>query len=239
MPALLAFDGDQYVALLEDLGAAADLTSLYAPGTRIQDDDLASLLEYAELLHALELDPMLRDELSNASMRELNHEHIFVLPLDAANGLDLDAQTPGLAAVAGELQKDARYCARVRELGQHYRADNPSGSLLHGDFYPGSVLATKRGIRVIDPEFAFPGPPEFDLGVLAAHLIFAGEPESAIDRIEAGVARPLDRALLRGFAGAELMRRLLGVAQLPLAPDTDLDQKRQWLALSCRWVAGS
>ena len=35
------------------------------------------------------------------------------------------------------------------------------------------------------------------------------------------------------------MRRLLGVAQLPLGADADLDRKQQWLALSSRWIARS
>lgn len=31
---------------------------------------------------------------------------------------------------------------------------------------------------VIDPEFCFAGPPEFDYGVMAAHLIMADQPEA-------------------------------------------------------------
>jgi 5-methylthioribose kinase len=39
--------------------------------------------------------------------------------------------------------------------------------------------------------------------------------------------QPLDAALARGFAGVEIMRRLLGVAQLPLA--APLTTKTTWL----------
>ena len=38
------------------------------------------------------------------------------------------------------------------------------------------------------------------------------------------------------------VRRLLGVAQLPLAPtapEADLQRKRAWLELSHRWVTGN
>ena len=169
----------------------------------------------------------------NRAMRELNHEHIFSLPLEPENGLDLDSLTPGLGQVARGLQADDAYVARVIALGALYLAvDGPS--LLHGDFYPGSFLGTEEGVKVIDPEFAFPGPPEFDLGVLSAHLILAGEHSSSLDRIAAHYARPLDRRLLAEFAGVELMRRLLGVAQLPLA--AELEQKREWLELSRSWL---
>jgi 5-methylthioribose kinase len=166
-------------------------------------------------------------------MRALNHEHVFELPLDPDNGLDLDAITPGLAELAAALRDDDDYAAGIVALGMLYTsAEGPS--LVHGDYHPGSFLRTDDGLRVIDPEFGFFGPAELDLGVLAAHLVFGGAEDDVIDRIGAAYARPFDRRLLGGFAGAELMRRLLGVAQLPL--DTDLATKRRWLELSRRWV---
>ena len=57
-----------------------------------------------------------------------------------------------------------------------------------------------------------------------------------VDRIIEAYRAPVDRQRLEGFAGAELMRRLLGVSQLPL--QADLEQKRAWLDRSRRWVLG-
>lgn len=235
-PTLLALDEANYLALIEDLGASADLTALYARDQRLGEADLVALCDCARSLHALEIDAAARDALRNREMRALNHEHIFRLPLQPDNGLDLDAHTPGLAEAARELQGEAAFVARVHELGARYLADGEPAALLHGDYYPGSFLVTPDGIKLIDPEFAFPGPPEFDLGVLGAHLVFAGEDPGVLDRIEAHYDRNLDRPLLEGFAGAELMRRLLGVAQLPLPADTTLEEKRGWLAQARRWV---
>ena len=72
--------------------------------------------------------------------------------------------------------------------------------------------------------------------------MFGGAEIDVLDKIAAAYARPVEPRLLAGFAGAELMRRLLGVAQLPLAPtapEADLQRKRAWLELSHRWVTAN
>jgi 5-methylthioribose kinase len=160
-------------------------------------------------------------------MRALNHLHVFDLPFRPDNGLDLDAVLPGLAAVARALHTDAGLLRRIHALGERYLTDGPT--LLHGDFYPGSWLNTERGVRVIDPEFAFCGPASFDWGVLIAHLLLTDQPHA---RVEAVAARAPQEAL--GFAGVEVLRRLLGVAQLPLT--ADLDTRRAWVGRAVAWV---
>ncbi len=219
MPALLGEDPDSGVIVLQDLGEARDFTGLYR-GERLSKRDLEFLLSYLTALH----EPLLEREglFENREMRALNHEHIFRLPLAAENGLDLDRITPGLGAAAGELKADRAYVSRVRELGELYLTDGPS--LVHGDYFPGSWLRTAGGIRVIDPEFCFLGTPAFDFGVLIAHLHLARQRAELAD---------VD-STAKAFAGVEIMRRLIGVAQLPL--DADLDEKRELLALSKRLV---
>ena len=92
---------------------------------------------------------------------------------------------------------------------------------------------------MIDPEFCFCGPPEFDLGVACAHWIFChAEPsvstiKQVCDRFGSGHSVPL----VGGFAGVELIRRLLGVAQLPLS--ADLTVRRRWLDLGEQLVLQS
>ena len=82
---------------------------------------------------------------------------------------------------------------------------------------------------MIDPEFGFFGRSEFDLGVMLAHLTLARRPDDLHRQVVATyqASSDFDRALVRAFTGGELLRRLLGLAQLPLA--VDLDQKREWL----------
>ena len=236
MPRLYALDPQSHILVLQDLGAARELTALYA-GARLSEAATVDLADYLGHLHALTVPPADRLVLRNPAMRALNHEHIFRLPLDPHNGLNLDSITPGLTALARELAGDAAYVERVHHLGQLY-LEATAGSLCHGDFFPGSFLNTESGIFIIDPEFCFLGPREFDLGVLLAHLHLAGQPAPAGDdllrRYEQRAA--VDRQLVRALTGVEIMRRLIGVAQLPL--DLDLDGKRQLLALSRRLVLG-
>jgi 5-methylthioribose kinase len=234
MPALVGQDPDSWILALEDLGEARDFTGLYR-GERFAERDLETLVSYLVELHRpfAQPDPIFQ----NREMRTLNHEHIFRLPLAAENGLDLDRITHGLDAAARELKEDEAYVARVREVGTLYLEDGPS--LVHGDFFPGSWLRTAVGIRVIDPEFCFLGNAAFDLGVLVAHMHLASQhPDLALRAIElyrglSGVDADF-LATARGFAGAEIMRRLIGVAQLPL--EAGLDEKRELLALSKRLV---
>lgn len=50
---------------------------------------------------------------------------------------------------------------------------NHSQALLHGDLHTGSIFANQKGIKVIDPEFAFYGPIGYDVGNVIGNLFFA------------------------------------------------------------------
>ncbi|MFN0121402.1 MAG: phosphotransferase [Blastocatellia bacterium] len=220
MPQYLGLDETSQIIALEDLGAAQDFTTLYR-GARLDAADLEALVAWLSALHALPGTPDQRAQMANREMRALNHLHLFDFPLRQTNGMDLDAITPGLQAAARTLQQDLDYVTRARALGELYLADGPA--LLHGDYFPGSWLRTARGVRIIDPEFCFYGPPEFDMGVLIAHLHLAGQHEDLTLRALSVYqsTRPLHQALVRQFAGIEIMRRLIGVAQLPVTPDPE------------------
>jgi len=164
--------------------------------------------------------------LRNREMRALNHEHMFRFPLADANGFALDGITPGLQAAADALKRDVPFVERVTELGARYLADGPM--LVHGDYFPGSWVKTGRGVAVIDPEFCFLGIAEVDVGVMVAHLMICGEDTGRIDAIERAAADDrIDRRLARRFAGVEIMRRLIGVAQLPF--EASLGRKQELL----------
>ncbi len=241
MPRLLWMDEQARILALEDLGMASDFFPLYAREIVLPEQTLADLVAYLSVLHGLvPTDAGARDGLTNRDMRALNHEHIFALPLRVENGLELDAYTgtPGLTAAARPLQTDPAYLRIVSGLGERYR-EGSGASLLHGDFFPGSFLQTAAGVRVIDPEFCFYGDAEFDLGIFAAHLLLAGEPAARAEQVlqiyqgSAGVK--ISPELARQYAGVEIMRRLIGVAQIPTLR-ADLAQKTAWLELSHRLV---
>ena len=232
MPAVLHVDTDNHVLVLEDVGSAADFTSLYA-GAKMPAAALAALLTWLDRLAAVTSPSARRGTFANRAMRALNHEHMFRLPLAAGNGFDLDGITPGLRQAARELAADRDYVGAVEALGRHYLADGDT--LVHGDYFPGSWMKTPDGVRVIDPEFCFLGEAEFDCGMLAGHLLLADCGTDLLEQVTASAAaRRLDLARVAGYAGVEVMRRLIGVAQLPLT--RGLARKRALLQHSRRLV---
>ena len=227
MPAFLGHVPEHHLLAFEDLGAAADFTSAY------RDGDLEGLDALAAWLTALHRRTSSDPVFENADMRALNHAHIFEIPFVADNGLDLEGITPGLGALQRLASGDDSVMKRANELGAAY-LDARTGALLHGDFYPGSWLRHADGPKIIDPEFAFVGPCEFDVGVLLAHLVLTGHaprlPESYVPPPQ------FDTAMANGFAGIEILRRLLGVAQLPL--DADIRAKGRWIDQAFHLVSG-
>ena len=218
MPACLGHLPEHHLLAFEDLGPAADFTSAY------HDGDLAGVEALAVWLAALHGRTSADPVFENADMRALNHAHIFEIPFVADNGLDLEGITTGLSGLRRLVTGHDRLLDRVQELGAVYLGAR-DGVLLHGDFYPGSWLRHGDGPKVIDPEFAFAGPPEFDVGVLLAHLVMTGNAADVPAAYQA--ARAFDDATANGFAGVEILRRLLGVAQLPL--DADIHAKGRWI----------
>lgn len=215
MPALLAADAKARLLVVQDLGNEGDYTDLYH-GRRLTGAELTTLSRYLGALHGIRADSP-APPLVNREMRALNHAHLFDLPLRPGGGPDLDAITPGLAEVAEELRADAALRAEVKRLGEaFYLADGPC--LIHGDFFPGSLVRTSEGPRVIDPEFGFFGWAEFDVAVFLAHLLLAEQPPAVVQAwLEASRgAAGRDESLVRQLAGVEILRRLIGFAQLPL-----------------------
>ncbi len=232
MPQLLDADDKDFVLILEDVGEGKDYMAL--GGLPPQSEETSDLLQWLSRLHAMDVEEY-DERFENLRMRALNHEHIYELPLGDEELLDLNAITPQLSDVAAELKQDRGYVSAVRSLGDRYMSEGPS--LLHGDFYPGSWLKTKDGVRVIDPEFCAVGRPEYDVGMVLAHVVLAGHRGAdGLRAIEEHYKGPhgFRPDLVAGFAGAEIMRRLLGVAQLPI--NASLQVKVEWLKLSKQLV---
>lgn len=232
MPSLFHVDAHNHVLLLEDVGAGGDFTSIYGDGA-MTSASLATLLDWLQQLSRISVPADARAVFSNRAMRALNHEHMFVFPLRDSNGLDLDGITAGLAEEARLLATDRAYVDAVSELGLEYLSDGVT--LVHGDYFPGSWLKAEDGPRVIDPEFCFLGDPEFDCGILAAHLMMAQCGPDVLELVMASVTeRRLNLSWVAAYAGVEIMRRLIGVAQLALS--FGIDRKRALLRLSRQLV---
>jgi len=129
-------DGVEGGALLIAAGAALD--ALYG-GSQLAATQLEPLLEWLAALHGAFGGDQRARRLENRAMRELNHEHISVLPLEGKRPVDVDQHTPGLGAAAAELRADRMLAAETARLGARYLAREGS-ALLYGNFCPGSWL---------------------------------------------------------------------------------------------------
>jgi 5-methylthioribose kinase len=227
MPGLIATDEENDIILLEDLGNQSDFTFLYEISEKINEKDIPLLTGYLNELHSTGFNSSVAQKLANREMRLLNHEHIFKFPFGENNGFDLDAISYGLQDIAVPYKNDTFLKKRLYYLGQLYLSDDRY--LLHGDFYPGSWLKTGAGIKIIDTEFCFYGPREFDLGIMLAHFYITKHDEYILHQVKKSYTlfNELNSKIVDGFTGVEIMRRLIGIAQLPLK--LTLSEKKEML----------
>lgn len=244
LPRLMAANEARCLLLLEDFRGASNLASLYRGGSLGEGtaEALGGFLRALRCGTRGEQDA----QFANGGMKALSHRLLFEAPFDSrgqgGNGFGpegpapdegaLDDIEPGLGAAASALRSDGAFRDAVAALGRRFLG---AGScLVHGAFHPANWLLLPNGdVRVVDPQYSSPGDPEFDLGTALAHLLLARQPVEVVatflsaatgaeetgregpadtEEVEAGVDRPL----VARYAGAEIVRRLLGGAQLPL-----------------------
>ncbi|GJM36309.1 MAG: hypothetical protein DHS20C18_53100 [Saprospiraceae bacterium] len=222
LPRLLNFDPQNHLQIIEDLGEGADFSLYYQREKHFPEAELRTLLHFLKALHVQSRNHQPKEDFSNRAMRELNHLHIFDFPFQSDNGLNLDEIQPGLQSLASRtVHQHPGLQKKALALGQRYLADGDT--LLHGDFFPGSWLQTNHGLFIIDPEFCFRGEAAFDLGVCLAHLRFCGMHWQPILSLFVSHYGAFDQMACQEFAAIEILRRLYGVAQLPL--DLNLQEK--------------
>jgi 5-methylthioribose kinase len=220
MPKLLAELPDDFLIILEDLGANSDYSYLYKKEAQFDEKELINLTDFLSKLHEIKVEKYAQ----NLELKSLNYFHIFKFPFELENGFDLDQIQLGLADISMPLKTNDFLKSKIADLGEIYLAEGDT--LIHGDFYPGSWLKTGNKTMVIDPEFSYLGRPEFDLAIFIAHLAIA-QKGHLINIITANYKRndTFDNQLMCGFVGVEILRRLIGVAQLPAM--LSLQEKKQ------------
>lgn len=227
-PKMYWFDKPNFLLCMEDFGLSQDFMHIYKKGINLEKAEMADMARVVSELHYGFKYASDEVGITNMEMRKLNHTHIFELPLRQNNGFNLDEVVSGLQKATEKFRNDDKLKKYATELGEIYLA-NSGTRLLHGDYYPGSWLKTPNGFRIIDPEFCFKGSAEFELGGAMAHLKMAQQPESLLRDLFVYYHFDswFDGSLFSKFAGMEIIRRLLGLAQLPL----ELDLKERLVLL--------
>lgn len=233
-PELLTYDPDNLIIVIEDLGEGSDFTFIYKKSQKIHGNHLASLLKYISHLHNFNWGDRIINFPSNQALKQLNHEHIFNYPYLLENGFDLNSVQRGLQELSLTIKQDESLKEIIKELGQEYLA---TGSvLIHGDYYPGSWLKVDDEVKVIDPEFAYFGHAEFDVAVMTAHFFMSGmELIEVKNAMNTYIKRPdFNSELFCGFCGTEILRRIIGLAQLPF--DLTLEEKSDLINLAVELI---
>ena len=223
VPRVLHFDPADYLLMSAFIEEANDMIYLYETG-HPTSAQFTSLINGLNELHALSVE----DYPPNQGLKALNHQHIFHLPFIEDNGFSLDTIQPGLQAIAEPIKRDKALYTKVENLGKSYLGQGEV--LLHGDYYPGSWMQTEEQVYIIDAEFSHLGFREFDLGVMAGHLIMASQEGTYLDKVLATYQHDKEEQLVRQMAGIEIIRRLIGLAQLPM--ERTLEQKQALLKLA-------
>jgi len=208
---VLGYFEKETTLILEDLGHCDDMSFMYKNRV-ISDTQLNTLIQILMSIHSA---PVTKDYPENKELRLLNHQHIFLLPFLTENGFSLDSIQEGLEALSLPYKNDEQLKEEIIKVGEKYL--DTGDTLLHGDFYPGSWMQQNQHIYVIDPEFSFKGFAEFDLGVFIAHSVMATMDTSIVTQIREKYTLSIDEKLLSQIVGIEILRRLIGLAQLPLS----------------------
>jgi 5-methylthioribose kinase len=221
VPSVIGFDAKNLILAMEDLGEGRDFTFFYNKGNALSASDSNDLIEFISHLH--NSTSTVRSFPANAALKKLNHTHIFEYPYLRNDGFDLNAIQPGLQELSFKYKDNKSLKQTVKGLGEMYLGKGKA--LVHGDYYPGSWLKTKSGVKIIDPEFSHYGYPEFDMGVMSAHLMMARIADTELKSMLKAYVIPngFDRDLFTQFCGVEIIRRIIGLAQLPL--DLTLQEK--------------
>lgn len=219
-PRVIAFDKNENALYMNDLGEGKDYEDVYAL-KKISEDDLIVLAKYLSDLHKLDISGA---SFTNQDMRELNYNYIFKLPYDKDdNSIDLDTITMGLNQILIKLKKEKEVIDKIHSLGDRYLYEKKC--LIHGDFYPRSWLKTDSGIYVIDPEFAFIGLAEFDVGVLLAHMAMSQDFQRVYETLRNNYTNEdFSWDLALDFCAVEILRRVFYVSQLPIVNEISFKQ---------------
>ena len=228
-PKVLYYSTEDHLMLLEDLGQCESLISLYREAS-ISDSLFKTLLSALDKIHSCSIP---KDYPKNRGLRNLNHQHLFILPFNN-NDFSLDTIQKGLDELAAPYKKNKRLKKQIEKLGERYLKQG--NTLLHGDYYPGSWMMNHNQLYIIDPEFSFVGFKEFDLGVMAGHLVLATANINYLERICKEYPTSINEDWVYSICGVEILRRLIGLAQLPL--DRSVEEKQRLLSMAQNFILG-
>ena len=241
VPELYYFDAETAVIAMEDLRDAQVLRADLIAG-RVDTGIAEQIGRFMGTVHSRtyveNLDSTTvqhyRQQFANTTMQSITADYVFTFPYTEH---ETNFWTPGLEPDVQRLKADTDFLQQVAYLKQIFLTAQQA--VTHGDLHTGSVLVQNNTAKVIDAEFAFYGPVGFDLGLYwANYLLSYFSHQDTLDvqsALKTAIAktwhtytlefRTVDATLKEqtlqqifheavGFAGLEMLRRLIGAAHV-------------------------
>ena len=241
VPELYYFDAETAVIVMEDLRDAQVLRVDLIAG-RVDTDIAEQIGRFMGIVHSRtyveNLDSTTvqhyRQQFANTTMQSITADYVFTFPYTEH---ETNFWTPGLESDVQRLKTDTDFLRQAEHLKQIFLTAQQA--ITHGDLHTGSVLVQNNTAKVIDAEFAFYGPVGFDLGLYwANYLLSYFSHQGTLDvqsALKTAIAKTwhtytfefktVDRTLKEqtlqqifheavGFAGLEMLRRLIGAAHV-------------------------
>ncbi len=175
-----------------------------------------------------------KQQFANTTMQAITADYVFTFPYTEH---ETNFWTPGLEPDVQRLKADTDFLARAAHLKQIFLTLQQA--VTHGDLHTGSVLVQNGTAKVIDAEFAFYGPPGFDIGLYWANYFLSYFSHQDTLDVQSALKTAVEHtwrtyttefgmvdATLKtqtlqnifhdavGFAGLEILRRLIGAAHV-------------------------
>ena len=240
-PELYYFDAETAVIAMEDLRDAQVLRADLIAGK--VDTGIAEQIgrfmgtihsrTYVENLDSTTVQQY-RQQFANTTMQSITADYVFTFPYTEH---ETNFWTPGLERDVQRLKADTDFLQHTADLKQIFLTAQQA--VTHGDLHTGSVLVQNNTAKVIDAEFAFYGPVGFDLGLYWANYLLSYFSHQDTPDVQAALKtaiaktwhaytlefRTVDGTLKAqtlqqifheavGFAGLEMLRRLIGAAHV-------------------------
>ena len=175
-----------------------------------------------------------REDFANTVMQSITADYVFTLPFIEH---ETNFWTTGLESEILRLKADGTFLQQAQNLKTIFLTAQQG--LTHGDLHTGSIMVKGNSAKVIDSEFAFYGPVGFDIGLYWANYFLSyfshtdnadvqSELKTAIVQTwnayttefqmvdEVQETRALQQIFHEsvGFAGMEMLRRIIGAAHV-------------------------
>jgi 5-methylthioribose kinase len=172
VPRLIHYDPDMFAIVMEDLdgydvlryGMIAEKDYPFA-FAHIAEFAARTLLGTSDILMGAADRKALALRFHNPELCAITEDLVFTSPYITSESNRIDDALEPYAARLRENAAVRREAARLRFLFK-----TSAQAIVHGDLHTGSVMATSQDTRVIDPEFAYPGPMAFDTGKMLGNL---------------------------------------------------------------------